>query len=52
MLYRLNARFKTIHHICTMPLAGMLVALTMSSTTAWAPAQVTDTGVQFVIVIR
>ena len=52
MLYSLNARFKTIRQICTMPLTGMLVALVMSSTTAWAPAHVTDSGVQFVITVR
>jgi len=52
MLYRTQRRLTVMARILAMPVLGMMLALTVSSTTAWAPAEKIAPAEAFLIVLN
>jgi len=52
MLYRMRRRITSVTRLLGMPLLGMMLAISVSATKAWAPADTTSANSSFTIVLN
>lgn len=52
MIYRLRRRISKAHRLLTLPALGMMLAVSVSGTKAWAPGTPQEPVEPYVVVLR